>query len=492
MKFKPIFFLLLYILVYYNLLFYFENRSTLLSTVSNLLLTIASLITVTILFKAFINQNNQHKKFTLLLFLACICYSLGNLYWTYFEYVHGIPPNVSIYDILLLLTYIFFLCAFIYYFKSHKVVLVSTYLFDILVFIVITATLAWVFIMRPFLSPNFNEHSLLRLVTNLGYPIADLTILFACLLLFLYTSLSKSLLYIIFGLIINIVANSINFYQSTYHSYLFDHFIDPLWALSILLVGFSGLGNFEEKKVHRTYFKRYIQLFIPYTIMIIFLFMVFINSYDVKDPLFIGVFLSIVLLMIRLFITINRNEKLNNAVNQKNRQLKEANDKLRFLAYHDELTKLPNRHFLFEKMQKEIFDNDHQNQSQFSLLFIDLDGFKYVNDTFGHNVGDTLLKEVSGRLREELAEGDFVCRFAGDEFILLLTGRDKNEVEIIAAAIVESLSKQYSIDSHEIFISSSIGISYIEEHDNILSVINRADQAMYNIKKNGKNGFSFT
>lgn len=469
------------------MLFFLEGNQIVLSTVSNILLTIASLFTVTVLLKAFTNQNNQNKKFTLLMFLGCLCYSLGNIYWTYYEYVHAAPPAVGLYDCLMLLVYLFFLGALIYYFKTHKVVLVTTYLFDILIFTVLTTTLSWIFIIRPFLIPNVDNHSLITSITFLGYPIADLTILFACLIIFLYTSLSKFMLFIILGFLINIIANGINFYQSTNATY--DHLIDPLWALANLLIAISSLDNFRGNK--RTDSKKYFQLFIPYTIMIIFLFVVYIHSYDIKNPLFIGVFIAIVLLMIRLFTTIYSNEALNKEIHTKNLQLKDANDQLKFLAYHDELTKLPNRHYLFNKIQDEMNRSNVQNNYYCSLLFIDLDGFKLVNDTFGHNVGDQLLKQVSGRLNEQMSEGDFLCRFAGDEFIMLLSDRDKNSVKTIAAGIVESLSKQYLIDSQEITISSSIGISFFEETDSMLSVINRADKAMYNIKKNGKNGFGF-
>ena len=424
--------------------------------------------------------------------LGCLSYTLCNSYWAFYEYVYDTPPIVGYYDLLMLLTYLFFLSALIYYFKSHKVVLVSTYLFDLLIFTVITATLSWVFIIRPYLIPSFDDYSLYMLITYLGYPIADLTLLFASLIIFLYTSLSRSILFIFLGFLINIIANSIYFYQSTIPTSLIDHLVDPLWALSIILIGFSCLDHIEGDKVNqRTYFKKYIQLFFPYSIMIIFLFVVYVNFYNIKDPLLIGVFISIILLLIRLFNTINRNEVLNKEINQTNLQLKDANDKLKFLAYHDELTKLPNRHLLFEKIQHEINSNDFRDQGHFYLLFIDLDGFKAVNDTFGHNVGDELLKQVSYRLKAQMAESDFLCRFAGDEFIMLLSDRDKKSVEKMAMAVVESLSKQYIIDSHDISISSSIGVSSFEESDSMLSVINRADKAMYNIKKNGKNGFGF-
>lgn len=482
MVFKPILFLCLYILFHYSSLFFLKDSSSL-PTVSNTLVSIANLISLIVMLKAFTRQNHQIKKLILLLFLGALCNFIGSCYWTYYEYVYGIPPLVGVYDLSMLFVYIFFLWALIHYFRTHKVVLATTYLLDILIFSVITSTLSWVFIIRPLLLTTLDTNSLLIITTYLSYPIADLSVLFACLVILLCTPISKSMLYMVVGFLINIIANSINFYESIHTAYP-GHLIDPLWSISILLIGFSGLDAFKENHLNkRTYSKKYLQFFIPYTAVIIFLFVVYVNFYDVRDPLLIGVFISIVLLLIRLFNTINRNEVLNNVIHQKNRQLKEANDKLKFLAYHDELTQLPNRHFLFEKLQNKM-NGTH-------LLFIDLDGFKSVNDTYGHTVGDILLQQVSARLKEQLTADDFLCRFAGDEFIILLSNKDQMHVEIMAAAIVESLSHRYIIDTHEISISSSIGISSFEENESMLSAINRADKAMYTIKKNGKNGFQF-
>lgn len=421
MGFKPILFLFLFILGYYYLLFLLKGNP-ILPTVSNLLLTIASLITVIVLQKAFKNQYISNKNFTLLLLLGCIFYSLGNGYWTYYEYVNGTVPNIGLYDFLMLIVHICFLWALIQYFKTHKVFLATTYIFDILIFTVITTTLAWVFIIRPLLIPTYDAYSLLTLVTYLAYPIADLIILFACFMILLCTSLTKSIVFIILGFFITIIANSVNFYEILNTVYIFGHLIDPLWSLAILIIGFSGLDKFEVNKANnQNYSKKYFQLFIPYSIMIIFLFVVYINFYDIKDPLLIGVFISIVLLTIRLFHTINRNEALNNEIHKKNLQLRDVNDQLKFLAFHEELTQLPNRHYLFNKMQDAMDKYNSKNLCHFYLLFIDLDGFKSVNDTFGHTTGDTLLKQVSNRLKEQISEtdGDFLCRFAGDEFIIL-------------------------------------------------------------------------
>src|SRR5690606_28015485 len=154
----------------------------------------------------------------------------------------------------------------------------------------------------------------------------------------------------------------------------------------------------------KTTTNKYIQLFIPYAVMVIFLFVFYINLHNTKDPILIGVFIAIILLMIRLVMTIKSNEALNAEIRSKHSQLKEANDQLSFLAYHDELTKLPNRHFLLSKLQDLMDDYKAQNEVESYLLFIDLDGFKTVNDIYGHNAGDLLLKQIASRLKKQLSD----------------------------------------------------------------------------------------
>lgn len=495
----PFIFLFFYIFAHYSCLFLLDDKPILQSVVSNILLLVAIFISILLLIKARINpKNNKNKAFILLLLLSSICYFLGTLYWTYYEYitVTNIPPILDVYDILMLAAYLFIFFAFIIYFNTHKIVAASTYIFDILLFIVITTTLSWVFIIRPLLLPTvgaLDQSSLLRLISSLAYPIADLTILFSCLIILLCTSYSKSLLFIISGFLINIIANSANFYFSLNTSISFNHLLDPLWALSNLLIGISGLYHFEQQsdKFNKTKTNKYIQLFIPYAVMVIFLFVFYINLHNTKDPILIGVFIAIILLMIRLVMTIKSNEALNAEIRSKHSQLKEANDQLRFLAYHDELTKLPNRHFLLSKLQDLMDDYKAQNEVESYLLFIDLDGFKTVNDIYGHNAGDLLLKQIASRLKKQLSDNDFACRFAGDEFIVLLENKDKEHVEKLAGKIVNVIAQPCIVDVNSVCISASIGISRLERDDSMLSAINRADKAMYRVKKSGKNDFQF-
>ena len=165
----------------------------------------------------------------------------------------------------------------------------------------------------------------------------------------------------------------------------------------------------------------------------------------------------------------------------------EAEEIIRFQAYHDMLTRLPNRTLLKDRLNQAI-THARRNKSNLSVMFLDLDRFKVINDTLGHIVGDHLLQAVAMRLRRCLREGDTLARIGGDEFTLLLPDvQSRADAELIAKKIIKSLKEVFRIDSHELFISTSIGIShYPEDGETIESLIKHADIAMYSVKGKGK------
>jgi diguanylate cyclase (GGDEF)-like protein len=126
-------------------------------------------------------------------------------------------------------------------------------------------------------------------------------------------------------------------------------------------------------------------------------------------------------------------------------------------------------------------------------MFVDLDRFKPVNDTFGHRVGDDLLKAVAGRLVNCVRKEDTVARAGGDEFIVVLSELTKREdAALIGGKILEQLSRPFSVERHELEISCSIGISvFPDDGKNLLELVNNADLAMYHAKKAGRNGYRF-
>ncbi|MFC4323619.1 bifunctional diguanylate cyclase/phosphodiesterase [Litchfieldia salsa] len=166
----------------------------------------------------------------------------------------------------------------------------------------------------------------------------------------------------------------------------------------------------------------------------------------------------------------------------------ESEEKINYMAYHDELTGLPNRR-LFGVKASQALTNKTET---LALLFIDLDRFKLINDTLGHNIGDLLLKEVANRITACIRHNDTAARQGGDEFIILLDNITKNKVESIAMRILNTLSTPFYIQGKEVFVTPSIGISmYPEDGHHESDLLRKSDVAMYQAKKDGRNTFRF-
>ncbi len=173
-------------------------------------------------------------------------------------------------------------------------------------------------------------------------------------------------------------------------------------------------------------------------------------------------------------------------------RLQEDMENIRYLANYDSLTQLPNR-LLFQDnlLQTQIWA--HQHNQLFALLFVDLDGFKPVNDQLGHATGDQLLQEVAKRLRHCVRETDTVARLGGDEFTIILKNiRKSQDAGRVAADIVHCLQQPFSVGGHQVLISASIGITvYPRDSKEIDLLLKYADHAMYQAKEAGKGQFCF-
>mgnify|MGYP003600572038 FL=1 len=168
-----------------------------------------------------------------------------------------------------------------------------------------------------------------------------------------------------------------------------------------------------------------------------------------------------------------------------------ANEELTQLALHDTLTGLPNRILLADRISQAMAKVAEQGGC-FSLMFIDLDGFKPVNDAFGHHLGDRLLREVALRLRDQLRSQDTLARIGGDEFVLLVRLGEPDDAPQVAARQVSLLSKSFRVDEHDLQISASVGIAlYPGNGQTAEELLMNADAAMYHAKGAGKNGYSF-
>lgn len=170
---------------------------------------------------------------------------------------------------------------------------------------------------------------------------------------------------------------------------------------------------------------------------------------------------------------------------------KETEQKVKKMAHYDDLTGLANRR-QFQKKLNEILLASAKNKESFALMFLDLDRFKTVNDTLGHNTGDLLLTKVASRLQSSIRRTDIAARLGGDEYAILLPSITKEEAGLIARRIQEEMSRFFLIENLDIFISTSIGISlYPDNGSDAETLIRNADAAMYFAKESGKNNYQF-
>lgn len=192
-----------------------------------------------------------------------------------------------------------------------------------------------------------------------------------------------------------------------------------------------------------------------------------------------GVILNMILYSLLAFYF--RNMKKENVANAK------LNLQLEHMAYYDTLTGLPNR----QSLMKQI-DLDIAHQKPLAVLFLDLDQFKHVNDMMGHSAGDQLLQDVANQLRHFVDSSCFVARYAGDEFVLLCTYQQKEEIADLAERLVRSFQNPFHIGHKHIYTTTSIGISlFPEDAREGETLIQYADKTMYSIKRGEKNGYRF-
>jgi diguanylate cyclase (GGDEF)-like protein len=169
-----------------------------------------------------------------------------------------------------------------------------------------------------------------------------------------------------------------------------------------------------------------------------------------------------------------------------------ADERIEYLASHDSLTGLPNRE-MFNELLRYAIEAARRYQRRFAVLFIDLDRFKVINDSLGHDAGDVLLVEIASRLRGALRSSDVVARLGGDEFVVILEEAfERDDVERVARNLLAELGQPLQLGGHECHTTASIGIAmYPSDGSDVQTLTKNADMAMYLAKEDGKNGFRF-
>lgn len=217
-----------------------------------------------------------------------------------------------------------------------------------------------------------------------------------------------------------------------------------------------------------------------------------------KWPLLLLVALSLtaygtVFHSLKRFMAIHALEMENLKIQQETERLHEAAIQLEKYANYDTLTGLPNRRFFFERLDWMVTENEKQ-RGKFALLYIDLDGFKNINDTYGHEVGDRVLNIAGNRLSMGIRKTDFVARLGGDEFAVITHDMDDMAiVENLAKEIHAKLQEVIYLDAIQCKVSASIGIAlYPDTGKDSETLVRNADAAMYGIKRNGNSGIGIS
>jgi len=198
------------------------------------------------------------------------------------------------------------------------------------------------------------------------------------------------------------------------------------------------------------------------------------------------IFMVILLLLYRQFLLRKVNKQLKDLV----KKLKEDEKQLKLLASTDSLTQLYNRRYFYE-ISKHIFDLMKRNKNNLSILMLDIDKFKHVNDTYGHNFGDNVLVEFAKTMQVLTRKSDIICRWGGEEFIILLPQTDSKGALLMAEKIRENVQNSIiALDNGKEFqFSVSIGVHTVDQKSNINieKAINKSDLALYKAKESGRN-----
>ncbi|MCW8929146.1 MAG: diguanylate cyclase [Gammaproteobacteria bacterium] len=177
-------------------------------------------------------------------------------------------------------------------------------------------------------------------------------------------------------------------------------------------------------------------------------------------------------------------------VDQRTKELQKANTELKHRADHDPLTGLPNRRLFYELLSHEI-NKAERSKYQLAVLYMDLDGFKAINDALGHAMGDVLLVNIANRLKSSLRKEDLIARLGGDEFTVCYTNiKEPEDVNLLCEILIKKVSQPMFLNQHQCQIGLSIGVSFYPEHGKDYDTLMRvADRSMYEVKKSGKNNF---
>lgn len=426
-------------------------------------------------------------------------------------FFHIQMPDVSICDVFYLPAAILLLIAVFLSIKKDSIYNNIKIGMDIGIIMVASATLLYYFILMPIWK---NESlSLFETTLLMLYPILDLGYLAGVLIQFFHkrrkefqTNQSK---YFIYGFLL-IFAADILFALDT-SEYLYTVY-DPFWTMGFVSLAIAALHSKETKmqehpmqtkNERKKDYKDYFLFLLPYLIAGVFV-AIISARYMFHDALAFGSTITVLMVFIRQIFTLLENDHLLDMFEKANRQLEEyssvledRNEKLHELknlremeAQTDYLTHLHNRRYMSEWIDHYIENFSNETKIELSVLLIDVDHYKEVNDIFGHHTGDVVLKDIAALIRNNIREVDKASRYGGDEFMVILPGTKSKDAKRIAERILHAVENNHFENHADMSITLSIGNYYwsgTKESYSFHQMIQSVDEALYEAKKTGRN-----
>ncbi|HEY8720658.1 bifunctional diguanylate cyclase/phosphodiesterase [Pengzhenrongella sp.] len=421
------------------------------------------------------------------LLLACTSWGIGQLIWTVYEVGLGREtPFPSLAD----LGYLGFVpaaVAAIWLLPSHaRAGDRRRHVLSGLTVGAAVTLISWSTVLGP--TVQAGADSPFSLAVSMAYPISDIVLVTVALLALAQGSAHRvPLLLVTLGMCAMAISDGAFAFLIAIHDFSTAGLVDLGWCLAFTLIGLGGLVSREAEHVRVVERSVVAASALPYVPLVVAAVVVLVRyfaagSFDRVSAVLTTVL--VVLVLARQYATVRDNQMLARTITRREAEL-------RHQAFHDGLTGLANRALFTDRVEHalELHRRDHH---PVSVAFLDLDGFKGVNDLLGHAAGDELLVRVAERLRGAVRSADTVARFGGDEFALLMEHGD--EPAAVAHGLVEALQAPFYLDGRSVAVSASIGVAIAgADADGALvrteDLLGRADIAMYAVKRSGRNNF---
>lgn len=506
---------ILYIVIYYGLLLIFPNHK---AAISDSLNPIGLLGSICLMCWSMKRHLAHYKKAWAAILLGNVVFLFADLLWFYYEILLKQEITFPSYsDIFYLASTFFYFIGVIFYINIKSVYNVIRTGFDIIITMVALVTLCWEYVLMP-IYHDISLNAAEKLV-SLAYPITDLSCLAALLLLFLTCrpgqGKSKGNMLIVAAFTIWFIGNQLFSVEIALNTYESGSFIDPLWPIGAWLLGIASLwtgtlapdtdrGSSPEPAADNAGpFMQFLRIAVPYFSFFLLIIVVSMK-YLARDPLIAGAVIITLLIITRQVFTLLENQRLLFTIKQSNQSLAESKQhlevqniqlqKLNYLkeqeAQTDFLTGLYNRRYVDRKI-KTLLEEAQTQRKTLSLLLADIDNFKQINDSWGHEVGDMVLQQVSLIIKNSVRSLDIAGRFGGDEFIIILPDADLDTAKNIAERLrLQIAGKRFVIDDNALVITISAGgTQWLKDiaGEDLKSMVSRADQALYEVKNSGRN-----